>query len=87
MTPVFGEEVLELVEQLLGDVRRSPELAKVRNYSPLRFDVTFAICDMALRHFQGGLAVHANDCTLNWLTWRFWSGPGLCLPYRGALWR
>ena len=57
------EQVLEFGKQFLGDVRRSPELAKVRNYSPLRFDVALTICDMALRHFQGGLAVHLRGST------------------------
>jgi hypothetical protein len=42
----------------------------VRNNSPLRFNVTLALRDMTLRHFQGGLAVHCNCCTPNAGPWR-----------------
>jgi len=66
MAPVFGQQVLEFVEQLLGDVRRTPELAKVRNDSPLRFNVALALLNVTLRHFQGGLAVHSRVSTLKW---------------------
>lgn len=55
---MLGEQVLELDEQLLGNHRRTPKLAKVRNNSPLRFNVTLALIHVAERHFQFGLAVH-----------------------------
>ena len=55
---MLGEQVFELDEQLLGDRRRTPKVPKVRNDSPLRFNVTLALTHMAERHFQFGLAVH-----------------------------
>jgi hypothetical protein len=58
MALVLGEQAFEFVEQLFGDVRRTPKLAKVRNDSTLRFNVALALCDVAQRHFQFGLAVH-----------------------------
>lgn len=59
------EQVLEFCEQLLGHHRRTPKLAKVRNDSPLRFNVTLALGNVALRHFQFGLTVHSWNVTLN----------------------
>jgi len=61
MALVLRQQALELVEQLLGHRRRAPKLAKVRNDSPLRFNVALALGNVALRHFQFGLAVHF-DC-------------------------
>ncbi len=65
MTGVLGEQVLELGKKLLGHVGSAPKLPEVRNDSPLRFNVALALCDMALRHFQFGLAVHLGDITPN----------------------
>jgi hypothetical protein len=63
MALVHGEQVLELGEQLLGDIGCPSELAKVRKDSPLRFNVALAVSDVALRHLQFGLAVHVERLT------------------------
>ena len=63
MALVLGQQVLEFVEQLFGNVRLPSELAEMRNYSSLRLDVALAFRNMALRHFQSGLAVHSNSIT------------------------
>jgi len=72
---VDGQQVLEFAEQLFGNIRRTPELAKVRNNSPLRFNVALAVRYMTLRHFQGGLPVHVNGSTLKRRAWRLLFGP------------
>src|SRR5690349_13698378 len=58
MALVLRQQALELVKQLLGHRRRTSKFPKVRNDSPLRFNVALALGNMALRHFQFGLAVH-----------------------------
>src|SRR5690349_24951889 len=87
MALVLRQQALELVEQLLGNHRRAPKLAKVRNDSPLRFNVTLALRDMTLRHFQGGLMVHFWPCIpiAGWARLLFGRRP--VAPFPAASWR
>ena len=57
---MLREQPFKFVEKLLGNIRRAPQFAKVRDDPPLRFDVTLALRHMALRHLQFGLTVHST---------------------------